>query len=355
MKSRVVTPVAGSGSVMAGSASFLAGWPAVSIHGRQAIGAILNIDLDLIDEEIIAPPKRPHALPPHLNLIHTLSSTYNPSIYITPAHLPKPEVFILESAYLCMMDAFEPQSSQIPSNTLQAPMAEPTTSELMSMNEHLQRTVADLTFGILAPSSTTSHARNFRSKSSPILGQAVIGMSQPEAISSLGDDMSTMNGLCLDIATKSLDKAEASGKNKVGASIDPYAHLHWAIETLTVKGLNKQQVLTVVANTVDDTFVPHVEGILNQGVSHEKGCRTRNPPFSCNPTPVRDLQTQATPVDPSVNTSKTSGRTFNPLYITLSKALQILIGQGHLKPLDSQTLPDHLPVGHDVAKYYAFN
>ncbi|KAF5934061.1 hypothetical protein HYC85_030232 [Camellia sinensis] len=55
---------------------------------------------DLIDEETIAPPKRPHATtnpsPPYLNLIHTLPSTYNPSIYITPTYLPKHEVFIPE-------------------------------------------------------------------------------------------------------------------------------------------------------------------------------------------------------------------------------------------------------------------
>ncbi|KAF5934224.1 hypothetical protein HYC85_030395 [Camellia sinensis] len=98
---------------------------------------------------------------PHLNLIHTLPFTYNPSIYITPTHLPKPEVFIPESIDLCMMDALEPQSSQ----TL-----EPTTSELMRMIEDLQRTVADLAFGILAPSSTTSHARNLKPKGLSNLG-----------------------------------------------------------------------------------------------------------------------------------------------------------------------------------------
>ncbi|KAF5932554.1 hypothetical protein HYC85_028725 [Camellia sinensis] len=53
---------------------------------------------DLIDEETIAPPKGPqvstHPSPPHLNLIHTLPSAFNPSIYITPAYLSKPEVFI---------------------------------------------------------------------------------------------------------------------------------------------------------------------------------------------------------------------------------------------------------------------
>ncbi|GMQ11233.1 hypothetical protein CsSME_00053943 [Camellia sinensis var. sinensis] len=74
---------------------------------------------NLIDNKIIAPPQpqKPNVTtnplpshdknrpPPHLNYIHTLLSTFNPSIYITPVHLPKPEVYIPESIDLCMMDA----------------------------------------------------------------------------------------------------------------------------------------------------------------------------------------------------------------------------------------------------------
>ena len=115
--------------------------------------------------------------------------------------------------------------------------------------------MVDLAFGILAPSSTTSHARNFTPKGSPILGRAAIKNGQPEAISSLGDGMSITTGLCSDMAIQSLGKVEVKGKNKAGASIDPYEHLQWAIEALKGKGLNKQQVLVVVAKTVDDTFV----------------------------------------------------------------------------------------------------
>jgi len=69
------------------------------------------------------------------------------------------------------------------------------------MIEDLQRDVADLAFGILAPSLTTSHARNFTRKGSPNLGQAVNENGQPEAILSLGDDMSTTTGLRFNIAT----------------------------------------------------------------------------------------------------------------------------------------------------------
>ncbi|CAL5350700.1 unnamed protein product [Camellia sinensis] len=208
--------------------------------------------------------------------------------------------------------------------------------------------MADLAFGVLASSSTTSHAKNFTLKSSPILGRAIIGKGQPEAISSLGDDMPTTNGTRSDIATQFLGQAEASGKNKAEASIDPYAHLRWAIETLKVKGLYKQQVLAIVAKTVDYIFVAQVGGILNQGVSREKGCLTGNTFFSSNPTPVKDLQTQSMLANPSINTSRTGSHPFNPPYMILSKALQILIGQGHLKPLDPRPLPDRFPVRHDT-------
>ncbi|GMP55391.1 hypothetical protein CsSME_00020226 [Camellia sinensis var. sinensis] len=167
--------------------------------------------------------------------------------------------------------------------------------------------------------------------------------------------MSTMNRPYPNIATQSLGKVEASGKNMVGASINPYAHLRWDIEALKVKGLNKQQVFAVVTKTMDDTFVAQVGCILNQGISHEKGCHTRNTPFSSTLTPVRDLQTQSTHVDPSVYTSRTGNRTFNPLYMTLSKALQLLIGQGHLKPVDPRPILDRLPARHDAAKYYVFH
>ncbi|GMP31286.1 hypothetical protein CsSME_00005561 [Camellia sinensis var. sinensis] len=139
---------------------------------------------------------------------------------------------------------------------------------------YLHSTVVDLAFGFLAPSLTTSHAKNFTSKSSPILGQATIGKGQPEAILSLGNDMSTTSGPPFDIATQSLSKAEASGNNKAGASIDPDAHLRCAIEALKVRWLNKQQVLVVVVKTVNDTFIAQDESILNQGVNKENGCFT---------------------------------------------------------------------------------
>ncbi|KAF5932618.1 hypothetical protein HYC85_028789 [Camellia sinensis] len=76
---------------------------------------------DLVDNKVIAPPKKPNVttnpLPPHnqapppkcINLIQTGVMSYNPSIYITPSHLSKPKVLIPEGTDLCMMSTFQTQ------------------------------------------------------------------------------------------------------------------------------------------------------------------------------------------------------------------------------------------------------
>ncbi|KAF5931648.1 hypothetical protein HYC85_027819 [Camellia sinensis] len=71
---------------------------------------------DLVDNRVIMPPKKPNVttnpLPPHnqaphpkrINSIQTGVVSYDPSIYITPSHLPTLEVFIPNSTDLCMLD-----------------------------------------------------------------------------------------------------------------------------------------------------------------------------------------------------------------------------------------------------------
>ncbi|KAF5932261.1 hypothetical protein HYC85_028432 [Camellia sinensis] len=273
-------------------------------HGTDRCYRLRHEVQNLIDNRTIAPPLGPNdqTSPAHLNLIHILPSTYDPSIYITSAHLPKPEVFIPESMDLCMMD---------------------------------------LDFGILALSLTTPHTGNFMSKGSPILGRAAFEESQ------------------------TLGKVEGSGKNKVGAGMDPHEHLLLAVEALKAKGLNKEQVLAVVAKTVDDTFATQVRGSLNQGASREKGCCTRNVPFSSNPVLGRDQQTQSAPANPFAGASSKNPQTlkyqrrgqrvFHALYMPLSKVFQILVGQGHLKPLEPRPLPNPPPAMHDAAQYCVFH
>ncbi|KAF5933657.1 hypothetical protein HYC85_029828 [Camellia sinensis] len=301
-------------------------------HGTNRCYRLRHEVQNLINNQTIAPPSGPNdqVHHPHLNLIHTLAVPYDPSMYITPVHLPRPNVFIPESLDLCMMGASEPQSSQT---------HEPTTSELMKMIEDLQRTVADLAFGVLAPSSTASHTREFMSKGSS--GRAAFEEGQ------------------------SLGKVEASGKNKVGAGIGPHERLQWDIEALKAEGLNKQQVLAVVAKIVDGTFATQNESSLNQGAIREKGRCTGNVPFSSKPLFGRDQQTQSAPTDPfagaSSKTPQTSKhpprgqRVFAPLYMSLSAALRVLIREGDLKPLEPRPLPDRLPSSHDPTKYCAFH
>ncbi|KAF5933449.1 hypothetical protein HYC85_029620 [Camellia sinensis] len=71
---------------------------------------------DLIDNGVILPLEKPNVttnpLPTHnqapppkrINFIQTGVMPYDPSIYITPSHLPKPEVFLPDCTDLCMMD-----------------------------------------------------------------------------------------------------------------------------------------------------------------------------------------------------------------------------------------------------------
>lgn len=56
----------------------------------------------------------------------------------------------------------------------------------------------------------------------------------------------------------------------------------------------------------------------------------------------------------SSNPTRTQGRTFNQLYMTLSKAIKVLVKKGHLKPLEPRSFPDPFPPKHNLTKYYAF-
>lgn len=85
-------------------------------HGTNLCFRLRHEIPDLIDNKVIAPldkpnvttnPLSPHNQPPspprQVNMIQTMAVPYDPSIYITPSHLPKPARFIIESTKLCMM------------------------------------------------------------------------------------------------------------------------------------------------------------------------------------------------------------------------------------------------------------
>ncbi|KAF5932602.1 hypothetical protein HYC85_028773 [Camellia sinensis] len=80
---------------------------------------------DLIDNGVIVPPEKPNvttnplppqnqALPPkRINFIQTKVMSYDPSIYITPSHLPKPEALLPDCTDLCMLDISRTQPEPI--------------------------------------------------------------------------------------------------------------------------------------------------------------------------------------------------------------------------------------------------
>ena len=75
----------------------------------------------LVDKQVIVPLEKPNVttnpLLPHnqapppkrINLIQTRVVSYDASIYITPSHLPKPEVFIPDSINLCILNISQTQ------------------------------------------------------------------------------------------------------------------------------------------------------------------------------------------------------------------------------------------------------
>ncbi|GMP36124.1 hypothetical protein CsSME_00008340 [Camellia sinensis var. sinensis] len=212
---------------------------------------------------------------------------------------------------------------------------------------------------------TTSYAKNFIPQEPPLLGRIVIELSQPEAVSSYSNDVSTTTGFRSDIATQTLDQVEARGKNKMGIDVDPVEQLLWAVEALKAGGLNKQQVLTVVTKTVNDIFPTQTEGSTSQRENRDKDRRTRTVPPNPNPVTRKDQKAKVAPADPFASafsknpqTSKylpRGRRVFHALYMPLSKALQILAEKGHLKPLEPRPLPAHLPPGHDATQYCAYH
>ena len=48
-------------------------------------------------------------------------------------------------------------------------------------------------------------------------------------------------------------------------------------------------------------------------------------------------------------------RVFTPLYMPLSKALEVILRKGYLKPLEQRPLPNPLPPKHDQTKYCAYH
>ncbi|KAF5932181.1 hypothetical protein HYC85_028352 [Camellia sinensis] len=183
---------------------------------------------------------------------------------------------------------------------------EQTTFELMGMIGDLQRSVADLAYGMSASPPAAPYAGSLVPQEPPLLGRIVIELSQPEMASSY-----------------------------------------------------------VVAKTVEDAFPTPPEGSSSQSENRDRPRHARTVSLIPNPAPGKDQKAKVAPADPfscasgkNAQTSKylpRGRRVFHALYIPLPKALQILAERGHLKPLEPRPLPKNLPATHDAAQYCAYH
>ncbi|KAF5934435.1 hypothetical protein HYC85_030606 [Camellia sinensis] len=234
---------------------------------------------------------------------------------------------------------------------------EPTTFELMGMIGDLQRSVADLAYGMSASPPAAPYAGNFVPQEPPLLGRIVIELSQPEVASSYSHDMPA--------PTQTLDQAEAKEKDKAKIDADPIEQLLWAVEALKAKGMNKQQTSAIVTKAVDDTFPAPTKGSSSQAENQDGPRHAQTILVVPTPAPGKVQKAKAAPADPFASASGKNPQTtkylprgrrvFHDLHMSLSRALLILAKNGHLKPLEPRPLPKNLPTTHDVTLYCAYH
>ncbi|KAF5933099.1 hypothetical protein HYC85_029270 [Camellia sinensis] len=234
---------------------------------------------------------------------------------------------------------------------------EPTTFELMGMIGDLQRSVADLAYGMSASPPAAPYAGNFVPQEPSLLGRIVIELSQPEVASGYSHDMPT--------PTQTLDQAEARGKDKAKVDADPIEQLLWAVEALKVRGMNKQQTSAIVTKAVDDAFPTPIKGSSSQAENRDGPRHAQTIPVVPNPAPGKVQKAKVAPADPFASASGKNPQTakylprgrrvFHDLHMPLSRALLILAKNGHLKPLEPRPLPKNLPATHDATLYCAYH
>ncbi|KAF5932393.1 hypothetical protein HYC85_028564 [Camellia sinensis] len=230
---------------------------------------------------------------------------------------------------------------------------EPTTFELMGMIGDLQRSVADLAYGMSASPPAAPYAGNFVPQEPPLLGRIVIELSQPEVTSGYSHDMPA--------PTQTLDQAEARGKDKAKIDADPIEQLLWAVEALKARGMNKQQTSAIVTKAIDDAFPAPTKGSSSQAENRDGPRHAQTVPVVPNPAPGKVQKAKAAPADPFASASGKNPQTakylprgrrvFHDLHMPLSRALLILAKNGHLKPLEPRPLPKNLPATHDATLY----
>ena len=119
--------------------------------------------------------------------------------------------------------------------------------------------------------------------------------------SGYGNDIST--------STQTLDQAEAKGKDKMKADVDPFEQLLWVVEALKAGGRNKQQISAVVAKTVEDAFPTPPEGSSSQSEIRDRPRQARTAPPISSPAPRKDQKAKVAPADPFAYASSKNAQT----------------------------------------------
>ncbi|XP_028108808.1 uncharacterized protein LOC114307614 [Camellia sinensis] len=180
-----------------------------------------------------------------------------------------------------------------------------------------------------------------------------------------------------------ISELEATTQNPKEPFIDFVARWREKATRMTSRPFEKEQVKLVVQNLEPDmlqkmivaplsTFASlhelggQIESTFKKGIIH----RTREPakkPFTRNtnaststmprPTDVSTIATSsakivnpfavATNSQTAQNSQPWNRRPFNPLYMSPTHTLKVLMDKGHLKPLVPRPLPDSLPARHD--------
>ncbi|KAF5933069.1 hypothetical protein HYC85_029240 [Camellia sinensis] len=110
-----------------------------------------------------------------------------------------------------------------------------------------------------------------------------------------------------------------------------------------------------VENAFNSGIIPRTRELTRKVISGSTNAGSSAIP---KPTEINTVATADPFAKPSLQTAgpaRAQGRTFTPLYMSLTSTLKALMEKGHLKPLDPQPLPNPLPARHNPAKYCVYH
>ncbi|KAF5933248.1 hypothetical protein HYC85_029419 [Camellia sinensis] len=110
-----------------------------------------------------------------------------------------------------------------------------------------------------------------------------------------------------------------------------------------------------VENAFNSGIIPRISEPTRRAIARSTNAGSSVIP---KPTEINAVATANPFAKPSLQTAGPAlaqGRTFAPLFMSLTSALKALMERGHLKPLDPQPLPDPLPARHNPSKYCMYH